>query len=85
MAIVNANCKFIMIHFGTNGRVSDGGVIENTTFYEELKNKSLHIPPPCNQKYSERALPFVFVGDEAFTLRKDFLKPFGQQQLNSDG
>lgn len=84
MAIVNANYEFTMIHFGTNGRVSDGGVIENTTFYVKLKNKSLHIPPPCNPKYSERALPFVFVGDEAFALREDFLKPFGQQQLNRD-
>lgn len=30
MAVVNARCEFIMCDFGTNGRVSDGGVIQNT-------------------------------------------------------
>lgn len=71
-----------MVHFGTNGRVSDGGVIENTTFYDKLKNHRLLIPSPCKPKNSEQLLPFVFVGDEAFALREDFLKPFSQQQLN---
>lgn len=82
MAIVNANYEFIMIHFGTNGRVSDGGVIENTMFYEKLKNHTLKIPLPSNPKDSEKMLPFVFIGDEAFALREDFLKPFAQQQLD---
>lgn len=44
MAIANANYEFIMIDFGTNGRVSDGGVIENTSFYEKLCNGNLHLP-----------------------------------------
>ncbi|XP_057654402.1 putative nuclease HARBI1 [Diorhabda carinulata] len=32
MAIANANYELIMIDVGTNGRVSDGGVIKNTKF-----------------------------------------------------
>jgi hypothetical protein len=28
-------------------------------------------------------LPFVFVGDEAFALRNDFLKPFNRRQLDN--
>lgn len=27
MAVVNANCEFIMCDFGINGRILDGGVI----------------------------------------------------------
>lgn len=33
MAIANANYEFIYCDMGTNGRVSDGGVINNTAFY----------------------------------------------------
>ncbi|KAJ8967550.1 hypothetical protein NQ314_002865 [Rhamnusium bicolor] len=81
MTIVNVNYKFIMVHFGTNDRVSDGGVIENTVFYEKLKRHTLQIPGPCKSKNSKEPLPIVFVGDEAFAIREDFLKLFGQQQL----
>lgn len=84
LAIVNANYEFLMVHFGTNGRISDGGVIENTNFYTKLQNGGLKIPPPCSTKQSRRALPFVFIGDEAFALREDFLKPFSEKQLNHD-
>lgn len=77
MAIANANYEFILCDIGTNGRVSDGGAIENTKFYEKLANDQLHIPPLNN----ENELPYVFVGDEAFALRTDFLKPFNQREL----
>ncbi|KAJ8952754.1 hypothetical protein NQ318_008069 [Aromia moschata] len=30
MAIANVNYEFIMCDFGTNGRISEGGVLENT-------------------------------------------------------
>nr|CAI5837552.1 unnamed protein product [Callosobruchus analis] len=36
MGIANSNYEFIMFDVGTNGRVSDGGVINNTCFYKEL-------------------------------------------------
>lgn len=44
MAVVNVNYEFIMADFGTNGRVSDGGVIENTEFGKRLKDEKLCIP-----------------------------------------
>ncbi|XP_031351783.1 putative nuclease HARBI1 [Photinus pyralis] len=84
LAVVNANYKFIYCHFGTNGRVSDGGVIEYTTFYDKLKDGTLRIPLASEPKNSGRLLPYVFIGDEAFALREDFLKPFSQKQLNSE-
>lgn len=84
MAIVSANYEFIMCDFGVNGRVSDGGVIDHTTFYKKLKEGNLRLPLPTKPTYSENLIPFVFIGDEAFSLRSDFLKPFGQKELNHD-
>lgn len=77
MAIASANYEFILCDVGTNGRVSDGGVIRNTTFYDKLLADKLKIP-----KVVDGSLPYVFVADEAFTLRPDMLKPFSQRELN---
>lgn len=38
---------------------------------------------PSKPQYGENSiLPYVFLGDEAFSLREDFLKPFSQTELN---
>jgi hypothetical protein len=34
LASVSANYDFIMVHARTNGRMSDGGVLQETMFYE---------------------------------------------------
>jgi DDE superfamily endonuclease len=82
LAIVNSNYEFILANFGINGRVSDGGVIENTQFYGKLKSNDIHLPDSCEVGGNNFIkLPFVFVGDEAFALRPDFLKPFAQKDL----
>lgn len=41
-AIVDANYRFLLVDFGTNGRVSDGGVLQNTKFYEKLQIDDLN-------------------------------------------
>lgn len=78
MAIASANYELLYIHFGTNGRVSDGGVIENTDFHQKLCDGSLKLPGinPANR------LPHVFISDEAFALREDFLKPYSAKDLD---
>lgn len=82
MAVANANYEFVCVDFGANGRLSDGGVIEFTPFYRKLVENQLKIPKesrPCN---SNQLLPYVFIGDEAFSLRIDFLKPYSQKELD---
>lgn len=84
MACVNANYEFIWCEIGTNGRVSDGGVIKNTQFYNQLIGEELNIPRPEPVNGSLFGLPYVLLGDEAFTLRPDFMKPFNVKSLNEE-
>lgn len=84
IACANSNYEFIWCEIGTNGRISDGGVLKNTEFYEKLVLNELNIPPPQRCTNSTDPLPFVFVGDEAFSLRHDFMKPFSQKTLNNE-
>lgn len=82
MGIANANYEFIYVDVGTNGRISDGGVITNTQFYEKLTQGSLEIPGPEKPTDSDVVLPYVYVGDEAFSLRPDFMKPYQKKKLS---
>ena len=81
MAHVNANYEFVMVDVGMNGRISDGGVMENTLFPTKLINKLLNLPENGENVAS---LNFVFVGDEAFSLNENVLKPFSQRLLNRE-
>jgi len=60
IGISDSNYEFIYFNFGTNGRVSDGGVLQYTDFYDKLQNECLKIPESSDVK--GRKLPYVFVG-----------------------
>jgi hypothetical protein len=57
---------------------------ENTKFYEKLVNDHFQLPPLRTPQHGTTDLPYAYVGDEAFTLRQDFLKPFAQNDLNTE-
>jgi len=78
LAVANSNLEFIYVDLGKNGRVSDGGVIEDTAFNKKLLAKRLHLP---NSTETAHDLPFVFVADEAFPLSEHLLKPFSRREL----
>jgi len=84
MAVVNSNYEFIMADADTNGRISDGGVLGKTAFGKALGDKLLQIPEPGTLPNSRKKLPFVFVGDEAFALTENFMKPYGQAGLTAE-
>lgn len=84
LAVVDANYQVLSADVGTNGRISDGGVIRNTVFYDLLNKGKLNIPAPAPLPGSEKTVPFVFVGDEAFQLMNNFMKPYSQSVLNDE-
>jgi hypothetical protein len=47
-----------------------------------LQNECLKIPESSDVK--GRKLPYVFIGDEAFSLRNNFLKPYNVKQLTRE-
>nr|CAI5861403.1 unnamed protein product [Callosobruchus analis] len=65
MAVVNANYEFTYVDIGCQGRISDGGVFRNTSFYDKLSKDQLMLPAA-----------YIFVGDDAFALTTRMLKPY---------
>nr|CAI5838721.1 unnamed protein product [Callosobruchus analis] len=47
-------------------------------------NRQLKLPKSEKVRNSATELPYVFIGDEAFHLQPDFLKPFPQDNLSKE-
>nr|CAI5852789.1 unnamed protein product [Callosobruchus analis] len=65
MAVVNANYEFTYVDIGCQGRISDGGVFRNTSFYDKLSKDQLMLPADE-----------PVIRDDAFALTTRMLKPY---------
>ncbi|KAK5898234.1 hypothetical protein CgunFtcFv8_015670 [Champsocephalus gunnari] len=86
LAVVDAQYLFRVVDVGGFGRSSDGGSLRNSAFGEGLRDGSLQLPPDTLIPAAERLglLPHVFVGDEAFPLLDNLLRPFPGRQLTRE-
>ncbi|XP_046684984.1 putative nuclease HARBI1 [Homalodisca vitripennis] len=85
LAVVNANYEFMYVNCGVNGRVSDGGVLFETDFGQQLENGQLNLPSPTTfPNNRDVCLPFVFLGDEAFPLKENLMKPYTNKGITHD-
>ena len=81
LAVVDANYRFIYIDVGNYGRQSDGGILSHSTFGKSLDDGTLGLPP-TSQISANFHLPYVFVvGDEAFPLKSNVLRPYPGRHL----
>nr|CAI5862343.1 unnamed protein product [Callosobruchus analis] len=75
-AIVNANYEFLYVHTGTNGRVSDGGIWNNTGICKRLKANKLNIPNPTTLLNTSDQFPYVFI--------ENLMKPYQQKGISHE-
>lgn len=81
MALVDADYKFLFVDVGSNGRVSDGGVFGQSALSHALETNSLNLPAETALPGRVKPQPFVIVGDEAFPLRHNLMKPFSGKSI----
>ena len=82
LAVCDTHYRFIMIDVGDAGCHRDGGVLFNSNFERALQDNLLPLPPdrPLPDT-SSPAVPYIFVGDEAFSLRQNMMRPFPGKHL----
>jgi len=81
LALVDSHCRFIYVDIGAYGRTSDGGVYNNSSLAAAVENGELHLPPSSTIPGTDRDMPYVIVGDDAFTLKPYLLKPYALRNL----
>ena len=92
MAVVGPNSEFLFADVGCQGRISDGGVLRNTVFYKALQSHKLQIPESKPLPVTESMivedwcpiLPHYFVGDDAFSLTPNIMKPYPKRGLTEE-
>lgn len=82
LAVCDAHYRFTIVDVGDAGRHSDGGVLSHSSFGQALESHSLSLPPPRPLPRVDTVVPFVFVGDEAFPLQVNMLRPYPGRNLD---
>ena len=81
MAVCNANYEFTLIDIGDTGRNSDGGVFSSSQLGIDVNENLLKIPNEEDILNTTASFPFVLVGDEAFPLKQNLMKPYPKELL----
>ena len=83
MALVDADLKFIAIETGSFGRNSDGGIFARCPLGQRIASGQFNFPEnqPLPDFQRVGPMPFVAVGDEAFPLLTNLLRPYPGRQI----
>ncbi|GFX31662.1 DDE Tnp4 domain-containing protein [Trichonephila clavipes] len=71
--MVDADYCFTYVDVGGNGRANDSAVFRNSSLNIAMENKAIGLPED-----------HVIIGDDAFPLRPDLMKPFSKHGLSDE-
>ncbi|XP_011858851.1 PREDICTED: uncharacterized protein LOC105556374 [Vollenhovia emeryi] len=84
LALVDADYKFIFVDIGKNGRIHDSTVFRESPLGKKLKENALNLPQPNILPGFNFKMPYVIVGDDAFALHINLMKPYPERNLTRE-
>ncbi|CAH1964552.1 unnamed protein product [Acanthoscelides obtectus] len=82
LALCDANYNFLYIDVGAYGKSSDSAIYKDSALYNNLINQSLPVPAANPLTENGDNVPYVIVGDEAFALHENLVRPYGGYNLS---
>ena len=82
LCLAGEDYEVIWADVGMNGRVSDGGIWNRSSLGQKLEDGKLNLPAPEPLPNRRESTSYVFVGDDAFALRENFMKPYSHSNLD---
>ena len=82
LGIADAKAKFIAFDLGAHGSCSDGGILKNCRIGELCESEN--IPPPRTVGTYLDNVPYFLIGDEAFALSPNLMKPYPHRTAVGD-
>ncbi|XP_046682941.1 protein ANTAGONIST OF LIKE HETEROCHROMATIN PROTEIN 1-like [Homalodisca vitripennis] len=84
LSAVDANKKFTFIDVGSMGRFSDGSIFSSCELEKKMVMGNLKLPSPSQLPSFQHTLPYVFVGDEAFPLMVNLMRPYPRKNVTTN-
>ena len=84
LALVDANYKFIYVNVGASGCAGDAGVYNESTLKKAVSNNMINLPPPATIEGISSKVHFHIVGDDAFAMSKNLMKPYPHKNLDKE-
>ncbi|XP_036339354.1 putative nuclease HARBI1 [Rhagoletis pomonella] len=82
MAACDAKYTFTAVSIGSFGSQSDGGIFQLSPFGQALMQNTLPLPPPQPlSSVATESFPHFFIGDAAFPLRTNLMRPYPGSNL----
>lgn len=83
LGVVDADYCFVAIDVGSYGANSDSNILKKSNFGRRLHANQLNIPNAqmLPQDDKGKPMPFMIVGDEAFALSRNILRPYPRRNL----
>ena len=82
--VADAKCRFLAIDVGARGKQSDSGILRESDFYRCLEHDVFELPANQRLPISEKHLPFVILGDEAYPLQPNIMHPFPRSNVTNE-
>ena len=83
LAIVGPDYECIYADVGSNGRMNDSGVWNQSDMRKKIEENAMNIPKADSLEDGKLSLPYTFVGDDAFALKPYMMKPYPQKSLDA--
>lgn len=84
LAVCDARYCFTLIDIGDSGRHSDGGIFANSEFGRRFISNGLNMPASGYLPGTDMEVPYCIVGDAAFPLRQNLMRPYPGRLLPFD-
>ena len=81
LIIAGPNSQCLLADVGSNGRMNDSGIWNKSSLRHAVESGKMEFPKPRALLYRLEEIPFVIVGDGAFSLKNYMMKPFPQHNL----
>lgn len=81
--VSDANYKFIFVDVGAYGKQSDGGTYASSTLSTFINNEN-NLPKSSNLEGTSVEVPFFMLGDDAYPLKHNIMKPFSKRLLSKE-
>lgn len=77
LALADSDYNFLFADIGTHGRMSDGGVFNDSLLYQQIITNKANFPEVTPLPGRNRPVPYILVADAAaFALSSSAMKPY---------